>query len=545
MVHHAANLGTSNHLAVLVERKLGVLISLAFLLFSSCTLLVAQYTNIRISSPSNRDPEEVTIAINPKNPLNLIAGANLRYYYSSADGGLTWIQRQLPTRTWGDPSVIFDADGRAYYGHLSDWRNTLGGDWIDRLTIHRSSDGGQTWFDSVTVGHNPPKHQDKEWLAADMTNSLYKNTLYMAWTEFDTYGSSKSTDSTRILFSRSTDGGTSWSTPFKISDRGGDCIDSDNTVEGAVPAVGPNGEVYVAWAGPRGLEFDKSTDGGKTFGNDVAVTSMPGGWDFNVSGIYRCNGLPVTACDASNSPYRGSIYINWSDQRNGANNTDIFLVKSTDGGTTWGTVKKVNDDNTTDHQFFTWMTVDQSNGYLYLVFYDRRNYADSTTDVYCARSTDGGGSFTNFKVSQTSFLPRPNIFFGDYTNIAAMNGKVYPIWMRLDGTSLSVWTALIDETPSAVSPSASSVPSEYELAQNFPNPFNPSTTIRVVLPRSGRAHLAVFDALGRTVATLLDGELPAGIHHVRFYADNLPGGVYYYRLQAKTFTESKKLILLK
>ena len=514
------------------------------LLLSSFAPLMAQFENVRVTDPRSNDPEEVTVAINPTNPLNLVAGANLRYYYFSLDGGTSWTQRLLPAGTWGDPCVIFDNMGTAYYGHLTDSR-PIGGKWIDRLTIHRSSDGGRNWSDSVTVGLNGSKVQDKEWLAADMTNSTYKNTLYMAWTEFDIYGSANPTDSTRILFSRSTNGGTTWSTPIRISDKGGDCVDSDNTVEGAVPSVGPSGEVYIAWAGPRGLEFDKSTDGGRTFGNDLAVTSMPGGWDFNVPGIYRCNGLPITACDVSNSRYRGSIYINWSDQRNGANNTDVFLVKSTDGGATWSSVKKVNDDNTTNHQFFTWMTVDQSNGYLYIVFYDRRNYADSTTDVYCARSTDGGGSFTNFKVSQTSFLPRPNIFFGDYTNIAAMNGKVYPIWMRLDGTNLSVWTALIDETPSAVGTSGASSVSAYELSQNFPNPFNPSTTIRVAVPRSGPARLIVYDALGRAVATLLDGELPAGIHHVRFYADNLPGGVYYYRLQSNTFTESKKLILLK
>jgi hypothetical protein len=80
---------------------------------------IAQYTNIRINNPSSRDPEEVTIAINPTNPLNLIAGANLRYYYYSMDGGSSWTQGQLPPGTWGDPCVIFDAKGQAYYGHLS------------------------------------------------------------------------------------------------------------------------------------------------------------------------------------------------------------------------------------------------------------------------------------------------------------------------------------------------------------------------------------------------------------------------------------------
>ena len=82
---------------------------------------------------------------------------------------------------------------------------------------------------------------------------------------------------------------------MRISDKGGNCVDSDSTVEGAVPAIGPNGEVFVSWAGPLGIMFDKSTDGGVTFGNDTFVTTQPGGWDFDVPAIYRANGLPITA----------------------------------------------------------------------------------------------------------------------------------------------------------------------------------------------------------------------------------------------------------
>nr|MBK9651772.1 hypothetical protein [Bacteroidota bacterium] len=68
------------------------------------------------------------------------------------------------------------------------------------------------------------------------------------------------------------------------------------------------------------------------------------------------------------------------------------------------------------------MTVDQATGYLYFVFYDRRNYTNNQTDVYVAVSTDGGTTFINHKISQTPFVPDPNVFFGDYTNITAYNG---------------------------------------------------------------------------------------------------------------------------
>ncbi|MDR3665707.1 MAG: T9SS type A sorting domain-containing protein, partial [Ignavibacteriaceae bacterium] len=268
------------------------------------------------------------------------------------------------------------------------------------------------------------------------------------WTEFDSYGSSASTDSSRILFSRSTDHGISWSDPIKLNEKGGDCLDADNTVEGAVPTVGTNGEIYDSWAGPLGIVFVKSTDFGISFSPNLVVTTIPGGWDFDIPGIYRCNGLPITACDTSYSSTRGNIYICWGDQRNGVDNSDVFLIKSTDGGNTWGPVKKVNNDNTTRHQFFPWMTIDQTTGHLFFIFYDRRSTTENATDVYAAESIDGGETFNNFRISQTSFTPRPDVFFGDYTGISAFNKKIYPVWMRLDGTSLSVWSAPFTDTAS-------------------------------------------------------------------------------------------------
>lgn len=523
----------------------------ASLLLATVTVLqsaLAQYPNIRVSSVSSTTPEEVTIAINPTDASNLIAGANLRFFYYSTNSGQSWTQGQLPTGTWGDPCVIFDADGKAYYAHLS---NPAAGYFIERLIVHRSTNGGRTWGDSVDVGYNPPKQQDKEWLAVDMTGSPYYNTVYMAWTEFDSYGSANPNDSSRILFSRSTNGGASWSAPLRLSDRGGNCIDSDSTVEGAVPAIGPNGEVYVSWSGPSGIMFDRSTDGGVTFGQDVFVTSHPGGWDFDVPGIYRCNGLPVTACDISNSPYRGHIYICWGDQRNGLDDTDVFLIKSTDGGSTWGEVRRVNNDLTNRHQFFPWMTIDQTTGVLWFVFYDRRNTTGNATDVYVAKSTDGGETFENFKVSQTPFTPLSSIFFGDYANIAAQDGKIYPIWMRMDGTSLSIWVAPFTDSVAVSVPDQPLEPRTYTLLQNYPNPFNPTTaiTFHVASPKSqagsNLVSLKVYDVLGREVATLAEQVMDEGQQEVVWHARGFASGLYLCRLIIDgQLVSTRKLMLL-
>ncbi|MFZ1279188.1 MAG: T9SS type A sorting domain-containing protein [Ignavibacteriaceae bacterium] len=418
---------------------------IVFVIFSS--IVNAQYLNVRVDAANSNQPEEVSIAINPTNPSYLAAGANIDHFFRSTNGGLTWATdfiESLSFGVWGDPCVVYDELGYLYFGHLSN--PPISGYWIDRIVVQRSTNNGLNWNDGAGIGFLNPKNQDKEWLGVDMHSPLYKGNIYTTWTEFDNYGSSSPSDSSRIRFSRTTDKGLTWSAAKTVSDKSGDCIDEDNTDEGAVPCVGLNGEVYVSWAGPLGLMFDKSTDAGNTWGVDKFVSSIPGGWDFSIPGISRCNGLPITACDTSQSPYRGNIYINWSDQRNGVNNTDVFLSKSTDGGNTWSDVKKVNDDNTTRHQFFTWMTIDQTTGAVYFVFYDRRNTANNFTDVYVARSTDGGETFTNFKVSQTSFNPTSGVFFGDYTNIAAYNKMVYPIWMRLDNTTLSVWTAIINDS---------------------------------------------------------------------------------------------------
>lgn len=88
-------------------------------------------------------------------------------------------------------------------------------------------------------------------------------------------------------------------------------------------------------------------------------------------------------------------------------------------------------------------------------------------------------------------------------------------------------------------------PGEFFLANAFPNPFDPSTTIRYRLPARSHVSLTVFNTLGQSVSTLIDGEQEAGYHEVRFDGNGLSSGVYFYRLQAGTFVETKRLLLLR
>lgn len=89
------------------------------------------------------------------------------------------------------------------------------------------------------------------------------------------------------------------------------------------------------------------------------------------------------------------------------------------------------------------------------------------------------------------------------------------------------------------------IPEIYDLSQNFPNPFNPSTTIKYSIPQAGNVKLIVFDALGREVTTLVNGNIEAGSHSVDFDASGLSSGIYFYRLIAGDFNEIKKMMLIK
>jgi hypothetical protein len=89
------------------------------------------------------------------------------------------------------------------------------------------------------------------------------------------------------------------------------------------------------------------------------------------------------------------------------------------------------------------------------------------------------------------------------------------------------------------------VPQRFALMQNYPNPFNPATTIRYGVPQRGNVTLNVYSTLGQRVATLVQGEKEAGYHETVFDASGLASGVYLYRLQAGSFVETRKLLLVK
>lgn len=507
----------------------------------------SQAQNILISENegSRFGPNEPSIMINPTNTDILVAGSILNNYHHSSDGGVTWKIGELISSygVWGDPVIDVDSKGDFYYFHLSNVASANG--WIDRIVCQKSTDAGSSWTDGSFAGLNGSKDQDKQWSVIDRSN----DNIYLTWTQFDEYDNDDPSCASVILFSKSLDGGESWSTPVQINKFEGNCLDGDDAVGGAVPAVGPNGEIYVTWAGPMGLVFNRSLDQGETWlTEEILIDSMPGGWNQNISGIYRANGFPITKCDLSKGPNHGTIYVNWSDQRNGEHNTDIWFSKSIDGGNTWSSAVKVNNDNTDRQQFFTWMDIDQTNGNLHFVFYDRRDYTGDQTDVYLAFSNDGGQTFNNKRISESPFLPNKNIFIGDYNNISVHNNIVRPIWTRLHEGQLSIWTDVtpFDGTLSAYDEFEAQ---EFETVKLYPNPLvDEKSYISFKLRETSVVNLELFDEQGKLIHKILDHiEMGYGKYSIPIELNelNLKSGFYYSRLSINGHSKTMKTIVIK
>ncbi|HSQ58407.1 MAG TPA: sialidase family protein [Gemmata sp.] len=418
---------------------------------------------VRVTPEDAKAPGEVSVAINPVFRDHIVVTSFQRpqpgkyftnnHTYSSTDGGLTWQAAAAPNperRNQGDDSVTFGPDGTVYHCYLSalGYRDPSPNRACSGLFVRRSIDGVK-WDPPVPIVdhiNTVEPMEDKPWIVVDgVRGSPHRGNVYVSWTRFDKYGTSDPEFHSRIYFSRSRDGGKSFGSPVRVSDKSGNALDDSGTVEGAVPAIGPKGEIYVAWAGPEGIQIDKSNDGGFSFGKDVKVADQPGGWSFAVPGIGRHNGLPVTACDVSRGKFRGSVYVCWIDKRNG--DPDVFVAASRDEGKTWKEPVRVNTDSPKNgkDQLFAWLAVDPVDGSLNVVFYDRRTNEgpkDTKLAVMVARSVDGGETFANYSVNLDPFAVG-QAFMGDYIGIAALDGRVVAVFPHfISPTELAVSAAL-------------------------------------------------------------------------------------------------------
>lgn len=416
---------------------------LAFLPFLFCVFLAAQQlppapgARVIALTPEAGYFNEPSIAVNPHNPQQIVAAFQVPAHIAySQDGGGSWNQAAAVApknyKISGDVSVTYDAHGHAILCYIAFDKLGTTNYWGHNATrngifIKRSLDGGKTWEENVipVIEHATQPgipFEDKPYIVADNTHSPYSGNLYVGWTEF-------SLTKSVILFSRSTDGGKTWSAPIEISTHEGLPRDDNGAVEGFTGAVGADGTLSVVWADGNSIVLATSRDGGRSFSPSRKILDTAPSY-FDVEDVSRSNGFPEIGIDPRGGK-AGILYVTWSDYRNG--DVDVFCSTSRDRGRSWSPAARINSDPVHDgaDQFFQWLAVDPQTGAANVIFYDRRTDPDNVkTKVTLARSNDGGKSFANYAWSEESFASHRQ-FIGDYLGIAAWEGRVYGAWTEV------------------------------------------------------------------------------------------------------------------
>lgn len=383
---------------------------------------------------------EPSVAVNPNNPQQVVVAyqvsASIAY---STDAGAHWrhANNVAPKhfKVSGDPSVTFDNRGHAIFCYIA--FNKLGtfNYWGHATTkngvfVRRSLDGGKTWQPQIAVSEQKKPSvdstqkipmEDKPYIVADVSHGPYAGNLYIGWTRWSLVDS-------RMMLSRSTDDGKTWSRPIEIDAHPGLPRDDNGAVEGFDGAVGADSALYAVWSRDDAIWFTTSADGGKSFSRARKIVAIAPSM-FAVQDFERANGFPQIAVDPNSGERKHAhLYVTWSDYRNG--DIDVFCSTSVDGGEHWSAPIRVNNDPIHDgaDQFFQWLTVDPKSGAISVIFYDRRqDSSNRKTLVTLARSVDGGKSYRNYTWSTHPFTATGG-FMGDYSGIASYGGRVYGAW---------------------------------------------------------------------------------------------------------------------
>ncbi len=412
-------------------------------------------TNVRTSGLQTASRSESDIRVNYWDPTKIIAGSNniggsgAQGMYYSSDGGVTWGQTNLPIASGdsfhSDPTVDWSSDGTA-------WSTTMGiNGSVLKVQSYRSTNGGATWiFDGTVSGSQTNTDKQMQWIDHSAT-SPYANNNYVIWH-----------NGAPAYMNRRTSSG--WGTPIKVS-----LTETTGTAIGSDVKTNSAGDVFGFYpdTGSRGIYVVKSTNGGTSYSTPVRIVTAYDSYDIGVPSFNNRRILIYVSGGAYRNGATNNVYALWADlsgdtgcttaaNEPGASvsstcKTRIWFSRSTDGGTTWSARVKINNQAGLNDQFNPFIAVDETNGNLGAIYYD--TVADAgrkKVDVYYQLSTDGGVTWqaavkvTTAMTDETVGGADSGNQFGDYNSLSGYGNAFFPSWTdRRNNAKEEIWTAKI------------------------------------------------------------------------------------------------------
>jgi len=385
-------------------------------------------------------------------------GVSVLGYSNSINHGTSFSYAGAPTATvdpnqgmMGEPSLACVDSATFYYASI----------WVDNVqsrggvAIEKSVDGGKTFSAPLVAIEKPPFSHfvDHDWLAIDHATPT---NFYITYVDVDYSGSTCGSDQFAQPIPRyaielvsSTDSGSNWSSVPKVIEE--ECANQANpnvSLAGPQVAVGPNGEVYVAYEAmgenggsltAREIRLANSVDHGMTFAPPVTVASVAiTGNGADLQGLVRANEFPAISIGIGKAN-SGVVYLTWSNAGftvpdavstiGSYGFSDVMFSASTNGGASWSKPLRVNNNSEGGNvplsdQYKPSIGADKT-GRIAICFYDRRRDPNNfMTDRYCAASTNGGASWSNTEITPVNFstlvgqdvLVSPD-YAGDYDTV--------------------------------------------------------------------------------------------------------------------------------
>lgn len=418
-------------------------------------VVMAQPNNTNISNGVLFDGEPY-LAINPTNPQNIVAawmgmkltGGLFRIAIktrASFDGGDTWSPvNSLPHFGAGygsaDPSMAFDQSGNLYVAYIDYKQSPDSGG----IYVSKSVDGGLNWdtigkaFDMYDIALKRPI--DRPWLVVDKSSTANGGTMYIT-----TKPAPWIAPPNRPYYKVSTDTGQSWSTIANL-DGTGYLVGSSIKGPMAAPTTTSDGKfcaIYPSYVSSQNIlpcfYLATSLNQGQSFSYNLVYSALPSAQDTNLKNAYTLIAHPN---NPNNMLFIGPI-------PNGVD-ADIVASNSTDGGTTWNTPVRVNDDalNNGKHQDMVWAAYNEQ-GNIAAVWRDRRNDAASGFwnvgyDFYYALSNDNGLTWSANQKMSNQFISFDSLLAGDgndFLSAVYSSDTLYTVWGDTRNGRLNIWFA--------------------------------------------------------------------------------------------------------